>query len=215
MVTPHLLVLGDNETGKTNMLRLVLRAIQQRYGPDGAKVVIGDSRRDLDNAITADYRVGFAISSPDLAEYAKQAAVSMGQRMPGADITSDRLRKRDWWQGPELFVVVDDYELLGHPSGMGSVLDPLLPMVAQGAYIGFHLVIARSTSGAMRAMMEPVIRRMWELGTPATLLSYPKEEGRFLSEAAPRKLPPGRAELVTRRTVKLIQTGEVDVEATP
>lgn len=210
LATPHLLVFGDNETGKTNLLRLVLRAVRQRYGPGEAKVVIGDSRRDLDNAIPAEYRVGYAITGQNLAEFAKQAAVSMGRRMPGADIGSDRLRRRDWWEGPELFVVVDDYELLANQGGMGSVLDPLLPMVAQGAHIGFHLVIARSTSGAMRAMMEPAIRRMWELGTPAALLSYPKDEGRFLGEAAPRKLPPGRAQLVTRRSVRLIQTGQVD-----
>jgi ESX secretion system protein EccC len=58
-------------------------------------------------------------------------------------------------------------------------------------------------------MMDPVLRRMWELGTPATLLSYPKEEGKFLGEAKPLRLPPGRAQLVTRRGVKLIQTGLV------
>lgn len=83
-------------------------------------------------------------------------------------------------------------------------------MIAQGVAVGFHLIVARSTSGAMTAMRDPAIRRMWELGTPATLLSYPKDEGRFLGEATPRKLPPGRAQLVTRRGVQLIQTGEVD-----
>jgi S-DNA-T family DNA segregation ATPase FtsK/SpoIIIE len=91
----------------------------------------------------------------------------------------------------------------------GSVLDPILPLLAQGTYIGLHVIIARSTSGAMRGVMEPAIRRMWELGTPATLLSYPREEGKFLGEAAPRRLPPGRAQLVTRRGVRLIQTGLV------
>ena len=69
------------------------------------------------------------------------------------------------------------------------------------------MVIARSTSGAMRAMMDPLLRRMWELGNPAVLLSYPKEEGKFLGEAKPRQLPPGRAQLVTRRDVRLLQTG--------
>ena len=207
MATPHLLVMGDNESGKTNLLRLVLRSITQRYGPDEAKVVIGDSRRDLDNAIPADYRVGYAVTSEDLGKLAAQTAVSMNKRIPGQDVTSDRLRKRDWWSGPELFVVVDDYELLG--KSMGSVLDPLMPLMAQGAYIGMHVIIARSVSGAMRAMMDPVLRRLWELGNPGLLLSYPKEEGKFLGEAKPAKLPPGRAQLVTRRSVHLIQTGMV------
>ncbi len=210
MATPHLLVFGDNETGKTNMLRLVLRAIQQHYTPEQAKVVLGDSRRDLDTAITDDYQVGFGFTGDNLYELAGQASVSMNRRVPGQDISSERMRRRDWWEGPELFVVVDDYDLMTRGSGVGSTLDPLLPLLAQGSYIGLHLVIARSTSGAMRAMMDPVIRRMWELGTPATLLSYPKEEGKFLGEAAPRRLPAGRAQLVTRRGVKLMQTGYVE-----
>ncbi|AGL14103.1 type VII secretion protein EccCa [Actinoplanes sp. N902-109] len=210
MATPHMLVFGDSETGKSNMLRLVLRAIQQHYRPDQAKVVLGDSRRDLDTAITADYQVGFGFTGDKLYELAGQASVSMNRRVPGQEISSERMRKRDWWEGPELFVVVDDYDLMTKGTGVGSTLDPLLPLLAQGSYIGLHLVVARSTSGAMRAMMDPVIRRMWELGTPATLFSYPKEEGKFLGEAAPRRLPPGRAQLVTRRGVKLMQTGYVE-----
>ncbi|WBB80458.1 type VII secretion protein EccCa [Micromonospora sp. WMMD882] len=209
MTTPHLLVLGDSETGKSNLLRLVLRAIQQRYTPEQAKVVLGDSRRDLDTAITADYQVGFGFTGDRLHELAGQTAMSMNRRIPGQDISSERMRRRDWWEGPELFVVVDDYDLMNRTLGPGSALDPVLPLLAQGSYIGLHLIVARSTSGAMRAMMDPVLRRMWELGTPAALLSYPKEEGRFLGEAAPRRLPPGRAQLVTRRGVKLIQTGLV------
>jgi S-DNA-T family DNA segregation ATPase FtsK/SpoIIIE len=206
---PHLLVFGDAETGKSNVLHLVLRAIQQRYTSQEAKVVLGDSRRALDTAIPADYQVGVGITGDQLHELAGQASVSMNRRVPGQDISSDRLRRRDWWEGPELFVVVDDYDLMSRGIGAGSTLDPLLPLLAQGSYIGLHVIIARSTSGAMRAMMDPVIRRLWELGTPAALLSYPKEEGKFLGEAAPRRLPPGRAQLVTRRGVRLMQTGYV------
>jgi S-DNA-T family DNA segregation ATPase FtsK/SpoIIIE len=84
-----------------------------------------------------------------------------------------------------------------------------MQVLGQSPHIGLHLVIARSTSGAMRAMMDPLLRRLWELGSPAVLLSYPKEEGKFLGEAKPRALPAGRAQLVTRRNIRLIQTGIV------
>jgi S-DNA-T family DNA segregation ATPase FtsK/SpoIIIE len=209
MVTPHMLVFGDSETGKTNMLRLVLRAIQRHYTPEQAKVVLGDSRRDLDTAIPAAYQVGSGFTGDKLFELAGQASVSMNRRVPGAEISSERMRRRDWWEGPELFVVVDDYDLMTKGVGVGSSLEPLLPLLAQGVSIGLHVIVARSTSSAMRAMMDPVVRRIWELGNPATLFSYPKEEGRFLGEAPPRRLPAGRAQLVTRRGVKLMQTGLV------
>lgn len=209
MVTPHLLVFGDTETGKTNLLRLILRAIQLRYRPDQAKVVLGDSRRDLDTAIDAAFQVGSAFTGDRLYELAGQTSVSMSRRVPDANISSERMRRRDWWEGPELFVVVDDYDLMARGTGVGSTLDPLLPFLAQGTTIGLHVIVARSTSGAIRAMMDPIIRRMWELGTPGMLFSYPKEEGKFLGEAAPRRMPPGRAQLVTRRGVRLMQTGLV------
>ncbi|MEV7626852.1 type VII secretion protein EccCa [Actinoplanes sp. NPDC089786] len=212
MSTPHLLVMGDIETGKTNALRLVLRAIAERYRPDQAKVVLGDPRRDLDTAIPDEYVVGRGITSEAVNELARQALVSMQERMPGTDISSERLRRRDWWDGPEVFVVIDDYDLLS--SGLSSVLEPITPVLAQSVHIGLHVIIARSTSGAMRAMTDPVIRRIWELGSPAALLSYPKDEGRFIGEAAPMQLPPGRAQLVTRRGVKLIQTGIVTAGVT-
>jgi S-DNA-T family DNA segregation ATPase FtsK/SpoIIIE len=96
--------------------------------------------------------------------------------------------------------------------GQGSPLDPLMPMLAQGVHIGLHVIVARSTSGAMRAMADSVVRRMWELGTPGLLFSYPKEEGKFLGEAVPRTLPAGRAQLVTRRGVRLVQTGYVTAD---
>ncbi|MFI9005950.1 type VII secretion protein EccCa [Actinosynnema sp. NPDC053489] len=206
---PHLFMLGDAETGKTNALRLVLRSIVAGYGPEQAKILVADSRRDLDDVVPEEYRIGHVVSSDALTDLATKAAVSLHKRVPGPDISSERLRRRDWWEGPQLFVVVDDYELLSSGMGMGTPLDTLLPLLAQGVHIGFHLVLARSSANAMRGMMDPVLRRLWELGTPALLFSYPKEEGKFLGEAPPRTLPPGRAQLVTRRGVKLIQTGYV------
>lgn len=206
--SPHLMVFGDAETGKTNLLRLVAKAIVSRFGPTEAKFVLADFRRDLYPVIPEAYRVGYAVSTDALNDLARSAEITLSGRLPGPDITPDRLRKRDWWTGARLFMLVDDYDLVS--LGAGGPLDDLVPLLAQGADIGFHLVVARSTSGAMRAMMDPLIRRMWELGAPGVLLSYPKEEGKFLGEAVPRLLPPGRAQFVTRRSVTLVQTGYVE-----
>ncbi|QYN23803.1 type VII secretion protein EccCa [Amycolatopsis sp. DSM 110486] len=209
--TPHLLTFGDNETGKTNLLRLVIRSVLARYQPSEAKIVLADPSRTLDTEVPEAYRVGYATTTEALQELAAQASVSLTPRVPDQSITADRLKRRDWWTGPRLFFVVDDYQLL--TGGMGSPLEPLLSLLSQGSYIGFHLIVARSTSGAMRALSDPVIRRAWELGSPGVVFSYPKEEGKFLGEATPRNLPAGRAQLVTRRGVKLVQTGYVPLGA--
>ncbi|WP_406379771.1 type VII secretion protein EccCa [Streptomyces sp. NBC_00197] len=213
--TPHLLVYGDGETGKTNALRLAIRAITARYRPEEARILLADPGRGLLKDVPEEYRVGYVVDNDGLGKLAESAAVSVGKRQPGADVTPEQLEKRDWWTGPLLFVLIDDYDLFGGGPGSVSPMTPLVPLLAQGAHIGLHLVVARSTSGAMRSVMDPLIRRMWELGNPALLFSYPKEEGKFIGEAKPRTLPAGRAQLVTRRTVKLVQTGLVSASPVP
>ncbi|MFG2828512.1 type VII secretion protein EccCa [Streptomyces sp. NPDC048434] len=205
--TPHLMVFGDSETGKTNVLRLAIDAILRRYSPQEARIILADTRRDLLGAVPEEYRVGFAVDGEALTELVGSAAISVGKRVPGPDIAPERLADRDWWTGPRLFMIVDDYDLYVGGPGTGSPLGALSPMLAHSVNVGLHMVISRSTSGATRAMMDPVLRRIWELGSPALLHSYPKEEGKFIGEARPRTLPPGRAQLVTRRGVRLMQTG--------
>src|SRR5262249_62321618 len=43
---PHLMVFGDTETGKTNLLRLVARAVASRYPAAQARIMLADYRRD-------------------------------------------------------------------------------------------------------------------------------------------------------------------------
>ena len=204
---PHLMVFGDADTGKTAALRQVIDAVTARYKPDQARILLGDPSRGLVESVPEAYRVGYAIDTDALANLAASAAVSMTARLPGADLSPERLDQRDWWTGPELFMVIDDYDLLVSGNGAGGPMVPLVRLLASSVHIGMHVIIARSTSGAIRSMMDPVLRRLWELGAPALLLSYPKEEGKFLGEAKPRTLPPGRAQLVTRRGISLVQLG--------
>jgi DNA segregation ATPase FtsK/SpoIIIE, S-DNA-T family len=210
--TPHLMVFGDSETGKTNALRLVANAITTRLDPSRARILLGDPDRNLLASIPPEFRVGFAADTQALVDLSGNTAVSMTRRLPTADLAPERLAAKDWWRGPDVYLLIDDYDLFVTGNGAGGPMVPLVRLLAASTHVGLHLVIARSTSGAMRSMMDPVLRRLWELGAPALLLSYPKEEGKFLGEAKPRTLPPGRAQLVTRRDIKLVQLGSVGDE---
>jgi hypothetical protein len=90
MSTPHLLVLGDNETGKTNILRLVLRAIQQRYDSTGAKVVILNHPRDLHSGfLTLVDRPQADVSGRQLADFLGSAVCSRLIERPNVAIETD------------------------------------------------------------------------------------------------------------------------------
>lgn len=201
---PHLIVLGDAETGKTNLLRHIARSVAAHYAPEEGRVMFADFRRELHDCIPQDNQINYTVAADGLKEAVKQAAELLSKRVPGPEISPDRLRKRDWWTGGRLFVLVDDFELAETGT---DPLQPLIPLLSQGADIGLHVIVARSTSGASRSMMSSILRRMWELGAPALMFSCPKDAGNLLGTVKPRTLPVGRAQFVNRRrTVRLVQT---------
>jgi DNA segregation ATPase FtsK/SpoIIIE-like protein len=135
----------DGDTGKTNLLRPVAQAVASHYPPEHARVVFGDFRRQLYDAIPQAHQIGYSVSTDNLAETLKETAALLRERVPGPDIAPSRLPKRDWWTGGRLFVVVDDFELI--EGGSDNPLRPLLPLLPQGADIGLHLIVARRTAG--------------------------------------------------------------------
>ncbi|MFC9254315.1 type VII secretion protein EccCa [Amycolatopsis thailandensis] len=208
--SPHLLIYGDAETGKSNMLRHIARSVVAHHSSDQARVLFGDFRRELRDSIPEEHQLEYAVGSEALTKSITGIASVLEKRIPGPEVSPSRLPLRDWWTGGRLYIIIDDFELAESPGSAGP-LAPLLPILAQSADVGVHVIIARSTAGASRSMGNPAIRRMWELGTPALLLSCPKTEGAFLGSLKPRVLPPGRAQFINRRrSVRLVQTPLVD-----
>ncbi|MDG4809482.1 type VII secretion protein EccCa [Micromonospora sp. WMMD1120] len=204
---PHLLIFGDAETGKTTLLRHLARSIAAHHSADEARIIFGDFGRELYDAVPQEHQIGYSVGAGSLSSALQEAAGLLKDRVPGPEIIPSRLPSRDWWTGGRIFVLVDDYEL----AEAEKPLQHLLPLLPHGADIGLHLIVARRTAGASRAMMDQVVRRCWELGSPATLFSCPREEGAFLGGVRPRTLPVGRAQYIDRRrSVRLVQTPVIE-----
>ncbi|MEU2603564.1 type VII secretion protein EccCa [Streptomyces albus] len=204
--SPHLIVVGDEETGKTNLLAHLCRSLVARYTPDEARVMLVDYRRGLASAVPEEHRLGYAVNADRLRQLTESVGRSMGRRVPGPDIGPERLAARDWWTGPQLFLVVDDYELVDTGLSSASPFTPLLEFLAQGTELGLHLIVARSANGATRGMTSGLLRTLREANTPTLMLSCPPAEGSFLPGVKPRELPAGRGLYVTRRGQRLVQT---------
>ncbi|MGV9557485.1 type VII secretion protein EccCa [Streptomyces sp. NPDC003522] len=212
--TPHLIVVGDTESGKTNLLRRVTRGITDHYAPDEAKIIAVDYRRTLVGAVPEEYRIGHVISLDNLKETIEGAARAMKTRVPGADIAPARMRRCDWWTGPRLFILVDDYDMVSGANSFQSPFEPLFENLTLGFEMGLHLVVARSAMGAGRGLSDALIRRLDEANNPAVLLSCPPTEGSLFGNTKPLNLPPGRALHIARRRALLMQTALVE-EGTP
>ena len=159
---PHFVVFGDSECGKSSFLRALATSIttpvHARAGPDrswsttGAACWAPSRRRHL---------IGYGTAAAHTAELVESAAGYLERRAPGPEVTPQQLRDRSWWTGPELFVLVDDYDLVA--SGPANPLRPLLEHLPQARDVGLHLVLARRSGGAGRALYEPIMQRLREL----------------------------------------------------
>ncbi|HVQ93667.1 MAG TPA: type VII secretion protein EccCa [Mycobacteriales bacterium] len=201
---PHFVIFGDSQCGKTNLLRAIVTGITTRYTAEQARIIFLDYRYGLLDAAGTAHKLAHGFASNHAPPIVRNIIEGMNKRLPPADLTADRLKARDWWNGPDLYVVIDDYDLVA--TGSTNPLLPLLDLVPQARDIGLHLIIARAIGGAGRAMFEPVLQRLRETGTPALIMSGSKEEGALFGNVKPDALPPGRGRLATRRGSTLIQT---------
>ena len=192
---PLLLVLGDRGSGRTTALRTFLAELERTRGPDTAQVVVVDPRDGLLDAVPPD-RLLSRHTSPATAEAAlRELADHLRGRLPGPEVTAVALPCRSRWSGADVHVVVDDHELLA--AGGSSPLAPLLPLLPRAADVGLHVVVARRTAGAARALHEPDLRALRDLAAPTLLLPGNPDEGPLVGRLAPRPGPPGRGRLVT------------------
>ena len=194
---PHLVVYADGESGKTALLRLLAHQVVTRYTPQQARLVIVDYRRGLLGVVDSEHLISYTSSAEALTAAVTDLVASLRKRLPGPDVTPEQLRARSWWTGPEVFLLVDDYDLVAAPSG--NPLAPLVDLLAQAKDVGLHLVVARRAGGSARAMFEPVLTRLRELATPGLVGNGSRDEGPLVGAARPGPRPPGRAVLVTRR----------------
>ncbi|MEV0233328.1 type VII secretion protein EccCa [Nonomuraea sp. NPDC050786] len=201
---PHFVVVGDTESGKTNMLKVIAENVVARYTPREAMLIVIDYRRSLLDTAVSENRIGYAASSAAALELVNDARNALLKRLPPADLTPEQLRARDWWKGSDLYIVVDDYDLVATSN---NPLQPLVELLPQARDIGLHLVMSRAMGGLGRAMFDPVIQRIKDMASPAVILSGSKDEGFLFGNVRAQPQPPGRGFVVDRKFgARLAQT---------
>ncbi|RKN10974.1 type VII secretion protein EccCa [Streptomyces radicis] len=169
-----MIVIGDSESGKTSLLRAVARQVVHAFPPERAKLILLDHRMTLLREFDGPSLLGYSTTHERSAEVIGGVAQGLKKRLPGADVTPEQLRDRSWWSGPEIYLLIDDYDLVA--TSAGNPLRALVDFLPQARAIGLHLFITRQAGGAARAVNDPVLGRLKELNFPAVLLSVPKDE---------------------------------------
>jgi S-DNA-T family DNA segregation ATPase FtsK/SpoIIIE len=192
----HLLILGDNECGKTATLRTLCREIVRINTPAEAQLLLVDFRRSLLGVIEPEHLGGYAMSSAAVDKLLPGFLDLLQRRMPPPDASQAQLRARSWWSGPDIYVVVDDYDLVA--ASAANPLAAIIEYLPHARDLGLHLMVARRSGGATRALFEPLLGSLRDLGCMGLVMSGRPDEGALLGSARPARLPPGRGVLVTR-----------------
>ncbi|MEU7420643.1 type VII secretion protein EccCb [Streptomyces antibioticus] len=205
----HLLILGDNECGKTNLLKLIATRLVERYGDKELVFGVFDPRRGLRGTIPEPYRGGYAHNAKLAVALSTGIATELKKRLPETADPDALLTDEPAFSGPRIVILVDDYDIL--TTAGQQPLTPFLPYLSSAQDIGLHFVLARRTAGASRALYEPLLTALRETGATTLLMSGERTEGQLFPGLYATHQPPGRGTLVRRaRPHQLIQTALTD-----
>jgi S-DNA-T family DNA segregation ATPase FtsK/SpoIIIE len=193
---PHVLVLGDNECGKTASLRILCREIVRTKTAAQAQLLIVDFRRSLLGVVESEHLGGYAMSPAALDALWPDLLDVLRGRMPPFDVSQAQLRSRSRWSGPDIYILIDDYDLVATPAG--NPLAGLLEYLPHARDLGLHLLVARRSGGAGRAMFEPLLAGLRDFGCMTLMMSGCTDEGAPFGSGRPVRLPPGRGVFTSR-----------------
>ncbi|MEU4200775.1 type VII secretion protein EccCa [Streptomyces sp. NPDC026294] len=201
----HLLVMGDSECGKTNLLKAIAAGLIERYGEDELVFAVMDPRRSLRGAVPEEYNGGYAYNPKLCAGLATGISTVLEQRLPDDSARLEDLEPGSWGGGPRIVVLVDDYDVL--TTAGQDPLAPFLPYIPSAVDIGLHFVLTRRVAGASRGIYEPLVQGLRESGSSALVMAGDRGEGQLFPGVYASWQPPGRGVLIRRgRPNRLIQT---------
>ena len=199
---PLVMVFGDSKSGKTTLLRHVIRTIREHSTPDQVAFTVLDRRLHLvdeplfaDNEYTAnlDRIIPAMLGLSNLIE----------SRRPPAGLSPAQLS--GWsYQGHTHYLIIDDVDQVpDSPAVSGPYIGQrpwtaLITQLAQAGDLGLRVIVTARASGSAHALMtSPLLRRFNDLQATTLMLSgNPQDSGKIRGQRFGR-LPAGRAILLS------------------
>ena len=198
---PLLMVFGDAKSGKTTLLRHIIRTIRENSTADEVAFTVLDRRLHLvDEPLFADNEYTANVDRVIPAMLGLSALIA--SRRPPAGLSVAELA--GWtYQGQTHYLIIDDVDaipdspaLTGPYAGQRPWTN-LIGLLAQARDLGLRVVVTGRATGSAHALMtNPLLRRLNDLQATTLLLSgNPADSGKIRGQRFGR-LPAGRAILL-------------------
>ncbi len=190
----HLLVYGDQRTGKTTVLTRSVRHLLAHTTPAQVQLHVVDLNRGLIDQADDEHVASYCFTLSQARDLAQRLLAICQERLPPPTLTRRELEERSWWSGPEHVLVVDDYQLLLR--GADGPLSPLADALSHAHDVGLHVLASRTIAGSARSMYEAFGKRLQEMAPTLVVLPGDSNEGPVAAGISARKGPPGRAQVL-------------------
>ena len=200
--TPLLMVFGDAKSGKTTLLRHLIRTIRENSTPDQVAFTVIDRRMHLvDEPIFPDneYTPNIDRVTPAMLGL----AALLEKRRPPAGLTPQQLSGWTYQSGSDghtHYLIVDDVDHIPDaPDLSGRYVGQrpwsgLIGLLPQATELGLRVIVtARATGSAHAVMTAPLLRRLNELQATTIMLSGSPQDGGKIRGHRFSRLPAGRA----------------------
>jgi S-DNA-T family DNA segregation ATPase FtsK/SpoIIIE len=226
---PHLLFVGNPGCGLSNALAAVARSIMRCYRPEDAQIYVIDPKNRLLRVVQGEHlgryvgedgveSEGYVYYEDDVRAMTTHIDALLTARLPRSRAGQEELaRNARSWSGPEIFVIVDDEDLMAawsagalmfRSDGKGPALEGLAKHASRGREVGLHLVVGRRFPWG-QALSSPLAGKLIALTSPTVVMDGSRMEGELIRGVKASKQPAGRGVYVTDKLIAPAQIAQV------
>ncbi|TXI55757.1 type VII secretion protein EccCa [Mycolicibacterium mageritense] len=183
---PHLAVVGRPESGRTTFLRSAFKSITEVYSPDEARVHVIDFKKQNGGMFDRAYMDSYSLTSGQARKAMQALAGELVRRRPPDDVelSPEEAATRRFWEGPEIFVVIDNAELLptynspDYPFAPERGATPmevkpsLVNLLQEASQLGFHVMYSAQLNQAFALAVthNPLFSTLRNMYSPTMIL---------------------------------------------
>ncbi|MFF3572319.1 type VII secretion protein EccCb [Nocardia jiangxiensis] len=200
---PHLMAFADTGFGKTTLLRNILLGLLENATPEQVGILLVDYQGALVRSVDGGSAIVATPVPTEMRAEVERLRSRLRDRIDGIEPAGRRAREGA--AGPELYVIVDDYDTV--VADGADPLGPLEEFLPMAGDLGLHLVMTRRATGLDKALESGILGCLNKLSTPILMMRAPAEETTALTgDLSADTLSPGRGILRTRsREPELVQ----------